>query len=170
MALGSLHRGRLFGWLAENAATTFAQTSPLPAHAGGNTLHTRNFRRAKSKNIAGAKPALIVLRKCVTHCRQHCQTESQTRYGLEITNCEQSNWHSRPLRLDRPTLRSFARRLAALESTIIVSTRLPILQDSQPTLHRNSVSALTARSHPLCRTSGPLAWANSRIGNSVRPT
>src|SRR5260370_12395787 len=112
IAVGLLRRGRLLGWFAENAATTIAQTSPLLAHAGGNTLHTRNFRRTKSKNIAGAKPALIVLCKCVTHGRQHCQTESQTRYGREITNCEQSNWHSRPL--DRPTLRSSARRVARL--------------------------------------------------------
>jgi hypothetical protein len=87
---------------------------------------------------------LIVLCKCVAHCRQHCQTESQTRHGLEITNCEQRNWHSRPL--DRPTLRLSARRLAALESTIIVSTPMPILQDSQPLLHRNFVSVLTAQS------------------------
>src|SRR5258707_4744367 len=123
IALGSLRRGRLVCWFAENGATTIAQTSPLLAHAGGNTLHPRNFRRTKSKNIAGAKPALIILCKCVTHCRQHCQTESQTRYGLEITNCEQSNWHSRPL--GRPTLRSSARRLAVLESTIIDANAVP---------------------------------------------
>ena len=95
IVLGSLGRGRLFGWFAENAATTFAQAGPLLAHAGGNTLHTRNFRRAKSKNIAGAKPALIVLRKCVARCRQH-ETESQPRCDLEIAECEQINWHSRP--------------------------------------------------------------------------
>jgi hypothetical protein len=43
MALGSFGRGRSFGWFAENPTTTFAQTSPLLAHAGGNTLHIRNF-------------------------------------------------------------------------------------------------------------------------------
>ena len=43
IALGLLRRGRLLCWFAENAATTFAQTSPLLAHAGGNTLHIRNF-------------------------------------------------------------------------------------------------------------------------------
>src|ERR1700676_773796 len=37
IALGLLRRGRLLCWFAENAATTFAQTSPLLAHAGGNT-------------------------------------------------------------------------------------------------------------------------------------
>src|SRR6202011_5913565 len=68
IALGLLRRGRLLCWFAENAATTFAQTGPLLAHAGGNTLHIRNFRRAKSKDIADAKPALIVLRKCVARC------------------------------------------------------------------------------------------------------
>ena len=92
-------RGRLLCWFAENAATTYAQTGPLLAHAGRNTLHIRNFRRTESKNIAGAKPALIVLRKCVTRCRQHGQTESQTRRGLEITNCEQIDRHSRAPRL-----------------------------------------------------------------------
>ena len=43
MALGSFRRGRSFGWFAENPTTTFAQTSSLLAHAGGNTLHIRNF-------------------------------------------------------------------------------------------------------------------------------
>jgi len=38
-----LRRRRLLCWFAENAATTFAQTSPLLAHARGNTLHIRNF-------------------------------------------------------------------------------------------------------------------------------
>ena len=104
--------GRLFGWFAENAATTFAQAGPLLVHAGRNALHTRNFRRTEPEDIAGAKPALIVLRKCVTCCRQHCQTESQRRYGLEIANCEQINWHSRPPGLtdvaaDRQTLTAF---------------------------------------------------------------
>jgi hypothetical protein len=108
MALGSPGRGRLFGWFAENAAATFAQAGPLLAHAGGNALDTRNFRRAKPENIAGAKPALIVLRKSVARCRQH-ETESQPRYDLEITECEQINWHSRPPGLtdvaaDRQTL------------------------------------------------------------------
>lgn len=43
IALGLLRRRRLLCWFAENAATTFAQTSPLLAHAGSNTLHIRNF-------------------------------------------------------------------------------------------------------------------------------
>src|SRR5216684_2261656 len=112
IALGSLRRGRLFGWFAENSATTFAQAGPLLVHAGGDALHTRNFRRAKPKNIAGAKPALIVLRKCVARCRQHCQPESQPRCDLEITECEQIDWHSRPPGLtdvaaDRQTLTAF---------------------------------------------------------------
>ena len=112
IALGSLRRGRLFGWFAENSATTFAQAGPLLVHAGGDALHTRNFRRAKPKNIAGAKPALIVLRKCVARCRQHCQPESQPQCGLEIANCEQINRHSRPPGLadvaaDRQTLTAF---------------------------------------------------------------
>jgi hypothetical protein len=112
IALGSPGRGRLFGWFAENSATTFAQTGPLFVHAGGDALHTRDFRRAKSKNIAGAKPALIVLRKCVARCRQQCQPESQRRCGLKITNCEQINWHSGPPGLtdvaaDRQTLTAF---------------------------------------------------------------
>src|SRR6266576_2433313 len=42
MALGSFRRGRSF-WFAENPTTTFAQTSSLLPHAGGNTLHIRNF-------------------------------------------------------------------------------------------------------------------------------
>src|ERR1700681_3315197 len=96
MALGLLGRGRLFGWFAENAATTFAQAGPLLVHAGGNTLHARDFRCAKPENIAGAKPALIVLGKCVAGRRQQCQTESQPRCSLEIANREQINWHSRP--------------------------------------------------------------------------
>src|SRR6266571_2617873 len=111
IALGSLGRGRLFGWFAENSATTFAQTGPLLVHAGGDALHTRNFRRAKSKNIARAKPALIVLRECVARCRQH-ETESQPRCDLEITEREQINWHSGPPGLtdvaaDRQTLTAF---------------------------------------------------------------
>jgi len=94
---------------------------------------------------------LIVLCKCVTSCRQHCQTESQTRYYLEITNCEQIDWHSRPL--NRPALRSSAKRLAALESIIIVSTRMPILQDSQPSLHRNFCIQRSGRDRPsVCET------------------
>jgi len=110
----SLGRGRLFGWFAENAATTLAQAGPLLVHAGGNTRHARNFRRAKPKNIAGAKPALIVFRVCVARCRQYCQTESQPRCGLEIANGEQIDWHSRP-----PGLTDVAvdrQRLAAFES------------------------------------------------------
>jgi hypothetical protein len=76
----------LLDWFAENPATTFAQASPLLAHAGRNTLHTRNFRRTQSKNIAGAKPALIVFREGVTRCRQDCQTKRQTRCDPEMTN------------------------------------------------------------------------------------
>src|SRR6266702_6193667 len=34
IALGSPGRGRLFGWFAENSATTFAQAGPLLVHAG----------------------------------------------------------------------------------------------------------------------------------------
>jgi hypothetical protein len=43
IAFGSFRRGRSFRWFAENPTTTFAQTSSLLAHAGGNTLHIRNF-------------------------------------------------------------------------------------------------------------------------------
>jgi hypothetical protein len=118
MALGLLvgllgrSRGRLFGCFAENAATTFAQAGPLPVHAGGDPIHARDFRCAKPENIAGAKPALIVLRKCVAGRRQHCQAKSQPRYGLEIASCEQINWHSHPPGLtdvaaDRQTLTAF---------------------------------------------------------------
>ena len=110
----SLRRGRLFGWFAENAATTLAQAGPLLVHAGGNTRHARNFRRAKPKNVAGAKPALFVFRVCVARCRQYGQTEGQPRCGLEIANGEQIDWHSRP-----PELTDVAvdrQRLAAFES------------------------------------------------------
>jgi len=101
----------LFGWFAENAATTFAQAGPLLVHAGGDPLHARDFRCTKPENIAGAKPALIVLRKCVARCRQH-ETESHPRCDLEIAECEQINWHSRPPGLtdvaaDRQTLTAF---------------------------------------------------------------
>jgi hypothetical protein len=48
--------------------------------------------------------------------------------------------------LDRPTLRSSDRRLATFESVTIVSTRMPILQDSQPPLHRNFAAAPIAQS------------------------
>jgi hypothetical protein len=65
-------------------------------HAGGNTLDIRDFRHTKPEDIAGAKPALIVLCKSVTRCRQDCQTESQTRHGLETSHCEQINWHGAP--------------------------------------------------------------------------
>jgi hypothetical protein len=118
MAPGSLRRllgrGRLFGWFAENAATTLAQAGPLLVHAGGNTSHARNFRRAKPKNIAGAKPALLVFRVGVARCRQYGQTEGQPRCSFEIADCEQINWHSRP-----PGLTDVAvdrQRLAAFES------------------------------------------------------
>jgi hypothetical protein len=77
----------LFGWFAENPATAITQASALLAHAGGDTLHARNFRRTKPKHIAGAKPALIVFREGVTVCRQHCQTKRQTRYDPEMTKC-----------------------------------------------------------------------------------
>jgi hypothetical protein len=48
----------------------------------------------------------------VARCRQHCQPESQPRCDLEITECEQINWHSRPPGLtdvaaDRQTLTAF---------------------------------------------------------------
>jgi hypothetical protein len=115
MALGLLGRGRLFGWFAENAATTFAQAGPLLVHAGGNTVHARDFRCTKPENIAGAKPALIVLGKCVARRRQQCQTKSQPRCGLEIANREQINWHSRPPWIDRRCGRP-PRRLTAFES------------------------------------------------------
>jgi hypothetical protein len=105
----------LFNWLAENPATAFAQAGPLLVHAGSNALHTRNFRRTKPKNVAGAKPALIVLRKRVTRCRQHRQTNSQNRCDPWITNCEQINSH-----MVSPGLTDVAvatRRLAVLESS-----------------------------------------------------
>ena len=115
---GSSRRGRLFGWFAENPATALAQAGPLLVHAGSNTLHTRNFRRTKSKNVAGAKPALIVLRKCVTRCRQRRQTKSQHRCDPWITNCEQINSHIS--HMVSPGLTDVAvatRRLAVLESS-----------------------------------------------------
>jgi hypothetical protein len=86
----------LFGRFAENAPTTLAQTGLLPVHAGGNTLDAWNFRRTKPKNIAGAKPALIVLGKRVTRCRQHRQTEGHTRYDFEIASGKPVDWHGRP--------------------------------------------------------------------------
>ena len=115
---GSSRRGRLLGWFAENPATALAQAGPLLVHAGSNTLHTRNFRRTKSKNVAGAKPALIVLRKCVTRCRQRRQTKSQHRCDPWITNCEQINSHIS--HMVSPGLTDVAvatRRLAVLESS-----------------------------------------------------
>jgi hypothetical protein len=133
----------LFGWFAENPATTFAQAGPLLVHAGSNALHTRNFRRTKSKNVAGAKPALIVLRKCVTRRWQRYQTKSQNRCDPWITNCEQINSH-----MVSPGLTDVAvatRRLAVLESSIIVSVRMATLQDSQPPVHRYFASALSAQ-------------------------
>jgi hypothetical protein len=90
-----LRRGRLLDWLAEDTAASRAQTGALLVHAGRNARHIRNFRRTESEDIAGAKPALIVLRECVTRCRQHA--ESQTQRGRENSNCEQINWQSRPL-------------------------------------------------------------------------
>jgi uncharacterized protein YkwD len=125
----------LFGWLAENLATPLAQVRTLLAHARGNTFHTRNFRCTKPKNVTGAETALIVLRKRVTRCWQHCQTKSQTRCDPQITNCEQINWH-----LVSPELTDVAvatRRLAVLESSVMVSIRASTLQDSQPQVHRN---------------------------------
>jgi hypothetical protein len=47
--------------------------------------------------------------------RQHCQTENQPRYGLEIANREQINWHSRPPWIDRRCGRP-PRRLTVFES------------------------------------------------------
>ena len=111
---GSPRRGRLLGWFAENPATAFAQAGPLPVHAGSNALHTRNFRCTKPKNVAGAKPALIVLRKRVTRYRQHRQTNSQNRCDPWIMNCEQIDSH-----MVSPGLTDVAvatRRLAVLES------------------------------------------------------
>jgi hypothetical protein len=143
-ALKSPRRGRLFGWLAENLATALAQVSTLLAHARGNTFHTRNFRCTKPKNVTGAETALIVLRKCVTRCWQHCQTKSQTRCDPQITNCEQINWH-----IVSPELTDVAaatRRLAVLESSIMVSIRASTLQDSQPQVHRNFAPTTQLRS------------------------
>src|SRR5260221_12393132 len=49
IALGLLRRGRLLCWFAENAATTFDQTSRLLANAASNTLNIRSSCRRKSK-------------------------------------------------------------------------------------------------------------------------
>ena len=92
-----LRPGRLLGWLAKDAAASRAQTGALLVHAGRNARHIRNFRRTESEDIAGAKPALIVLRECVTRCRQHGHTESQTQRGRKNSKPKQINWQSRPL-------------------------------------------------------------------------
>jgi hypothetical protein len=134
-ATGSPRRGRLFGWFSENPATAFAQTGMLLAHAGGNTFHTRNFRCTKPKNVTGAETALIVLRKRVTRCRQHCQTKSQTRCNPQIANGEQIKCHTVSPELTDVAVAT--RRLAVLESSVMVSIRASTLQDSQPQVHRN---------------------------------
>jgi hypothetical protein len=134
----------LFGWLAENLATPLAQVRTLLAHARGNTFHTRNFRCTKPKNVTGAETALIVLRKRVTRCWQHCQTKSQTRCDPQIANCEQINWH-----IVSPELTDVAvatRRLAVLESSVMVSIRASTLQYSQPQVHRNFAPTTQLRS------------------------
>jgi hypothetical protein len=162
---GLFRRGRLFGWLAENLATALAQVSTLLAHARGNPFHTRNFRCTKPKNVTGAETALIVLRKRVTRCWQHCQTKSQTRCDPQITNCEQINWH-----IVSPELTDVAvatRRLAVLESSIMVSIQASTLQDSQPQVHRNFAPAtqlLFPDLEPASSFGGPTGIRGSGAG------
>jgi len=158
----------LFGWLAENLATALAQVSTLLAHARGNTFHTRNFRCTKPKNVTGAETALIVLRKCVTRCWQHCQTKSQTRCDPQMTNCEQINWH-----IVSPGLTDVAvatRRLAVLESSTMVSIPRPMLQDSQPQVHRNFATAPATHLEPasFAASAVPPGIRGSGVGVSRR--
>src|SRR5258708_19629540 len=86
IALGLLRRGRLLWWFAENAATTFAQTSPLLAHAGGNTLHIRNFLPTKWKKNSSATPAFIVFLQFVTHSPPPSTTYTPPPIALIITH------------------------------------------------------------------------------------
>jgi hypothetical protein len=80
----------------------------------------------------------------VARCRQHGQTKSQTRGGPETTNGEQFNRHWVP-RIDRRCGR-LPDGWPPWNHFMIVSMRMPTLQDSQPPLHRNIVVARTARS------------------------
>jgi hypothetical protein len=49
--------------LAKDAAASFAQVSPLSAHAGGNPLNVGNFGVAQPQDIRRAKPLCIFLRE-----------------------------------------------------------------------------------------------------------
>jgi len=52
-----LRRGRSFGWFAENAATTFAQTSPLLAHVRRDRNQEASRGREASSTVStGASP------------------------------------------------------------------------------------------------------------------
>jgi hypothetical protein len=89
-------QGRSFGWLAENPAAAFAETGPLPVHAGRDPVHVRNFRRAEPENIGAAKPPLILLGEGVARPRQYRQSENQAGNELEILAFEPNNPHRCP--------------------------------------------------------------------------
>ena len=82
--------------LAENAAASFAEVRPLPAHAGGNALDIRDFRRAKPHHVTRAKPSLIFLGKCLARGGPQGRAERHASDELESPDAEQVGSHGRP--------------------------------------------------------------------------
>jgi hypothetical protein len=91
-----LRRRRSLGWPAKNTAAAFAQTGPLPMHAGRDPFHAGNFRRAEPENIASAEASLIILSEGATRRRQHRQAERQAGHQRGISDFEPINSHRCP--------------------------------------------------------------------------
>jgi hypothetical protein len=146
-------RSGLIGRPAEHLAAAFAQAGALFVHAGNDPSPVRNFRQAEPQDIAGAEPPLILLGKGFACCRQQRQAQGQAGHEREMSDVEPISSHHCPQK--RPTLRSSARRFAALESSMMVLRRVAAEQDRKPLCNEISIecccSALTGSAPELPR-------------------
>lgn len=140
-----LRRSRSLGRPAENTAAAFAQTGPLPMHAGRDPVHAGNFRRAEPEDITSAESSLIILSESTARGRQHRQAECQAGHQREISDFEPINSHRCPQKSTGIAVVHHAVRRVGINHDRI--EMLEHIKIREKPMHRNSRLRVASRFH-----------------------